>query len=211
MRSLLLLCALASTLAQAQQSSSLPEQSSSSTSSAPAQGQTPSIAELASQKVTIPTARIPLRTLEGRDVHLSDYNAKVVVVSLWSTISPDNSFLGVLEQLHQSYKGRKDVAILAINVDRPKNEEDFEVLRGIAREAGATYPMLQDKELKLMAWVNEQLNPAGRARNVFLTPRFLLFTRKFEHMEQPMLEESWTGEKLVTELRQKVEEARKRK
>jgi hypothetical protein len=218
MRPLLLLCVLASTLARAQQSTaSSSEQSTSSASStsstrdAPAQGKVPSVVELASQKVTIPTAQIPMRTLEGKDVRLGDYKAKVVVVSLWATIRPDNSFLGVLEKLHQSYQGRKDVAILAINVDQPKNEEDLEVIRGIAREQGVTYPVLLDKELKLMALVNERLNPGAGERNVFLTPGFLLFTRKFEQMEQPQWEETETVEQLVKGLRQKVEEARKRK
>lgn len=167
--------------------------------------------ELASQKVTIPTAQIPLRTQEGKDVRLGDYDAKVVVVSLWSTIRPDNSFLGVLEQLHQSYKGRKDVAILALNVDQPRNEEDLEVIRGIAKEMGATYPVLLDKELKLMALVNERLNPGAGERNAFLIPPFLLFTRRFDQMEQPQWEEAGTTEQLVKALRLKVEEARKRK
>jgi len=210
MRPLLLLCVLASTLAQAQQSTTSGP-SSSSTSSAPAQGKRPSVVEMASQKVTIPTAQIPLRTLEGKDVRLGDYDAKVVVVSLWATISPDNSFLGVLEQLHQTYKGRKDVAILAINVDQPKNEEDLEVIRGIAREMGVSYPVLLDKELKLMALVNERLNPGAGERNSFLLPRFLLFTRKFDQMEQPRWEDAGTAEQLVKDLRVKVEEARKRK
>ncbi len=210
MRPLLLLCVLASTLAQAQQATTS-DQSSSSTSSAPAQGKRASVVELASKKVTLPTAQLPLRTLEGKDVRLGDYDAKVVVVSLWATISPDNSFLRVLEQLHQTYKGRKDVAILAINVDQPKNEEDLEVIRGIAREMGVTYPVLLDKELKLMALVNERLNPEAGERNSFLIPRFLLFTRKLEQMEQPRWEATETAEHLVKELRLKVEEARKRK
>ncbi|HLK98929.1 MAG TPA: TlpA disulfide reductase family protein [Myxococcaceae bacterium] len=204
MRPLLLLCVLVSTLAQAQQSST-------SSSGADSQGKRPSVVELASQKVTIPTARIPLRTLQGKDVRLGDHGAKVVVVSLWSTIHPDHSFLGVLEQLHQGYKGRKDVAILAINVDLPQNEEDLEVLRGIIREQGVTYPALQDKELKLMALVNEKLNSGAGERNSFLTPPFLIFTRKFEQMEWPEWQESLTGADLVKELRQKVEQARKRK
>ncbi|HEX8703750.1 MAG TPA: TlpA disulfide reductase family protein [Myxococcaceae bacterium] len=213
MRPLLLLCLLASTLARAQQSttSSSEQSSSSPTRGAAAQGKVPSVVERASQKVTIPTAQIPLRTLEGKDVRLGDYDAKVVVVSLWATITPDHSFLGVLEQLHQSYKGRKDVVILAINVDQPKNEEDLEVIRGIARQMGATYPVLLDKELMLMALVNEKLNPGAAARNAFLIPPFLLFTRRFEQMEQPQWEEAETVEHQVKWLRQKVEAARKRK
>lgn len=204
MRPLLVLCVFVSTVASAQQSST-------SSSGTAAQDKRPNVVELASQKVTIPTAQIPLRTLEGKDVLLGNHDAKVVVVSLWSTIHADNSFLGTLEQLHQGFKGRKDVAILAINVDMPRNEEDFEVIRGIAREQGVTYPALNDKELKLMALVNEKLNAGAGERNSFLIPRFLIFTRKFEQMERPQFDESLKGANLVKELRQKVEQARKRK
>jgi peroxiredoxin len=212
MRPLLLVCVLASTLAQAQQSTaSFSEQSSSSSSSAPARAEVSSVAEGTSQKAALPTSQFPLRTLEGKDVRLGDYDAKVVVVSVWTTLCFDSSFLKTLEQLHQSYKGQKDVAILAINIDQPKSQEDLEVIREVAQEAGATYPVLLDTERKLLSFVNERLNPDAAARNTLLTPPFLLFTRGFEQMEQPPREDVETTEQLVKAMRQKVEEARKRK
>ncbi|WP_224373028.1 TlpA disulfide reductase family protein [Hyalangium versicolor] len=216
MRFTLLLCVLASTLAQAQQSSmSSPAQSSSqpeesSSSAAPADS-VPSVVKLASQKVTIPAARIPLTTLDGKEVHLGDFDAKVVVVSLWGTISRDNSFLAQLEMLRQSYKGKKDVVILAINVDLPRNADDVQVIRDVAKEMGATYPMLIDKELKLLALVNEKLRPTEMERNTFLIPRFLLFTQKFEKMEQPPMPTAEDEAGQVKELRNEIEKVRLRK
>lgn len=204
MRALLLLCALASPLSQAQQSSS-------STPSAPAEEDVPAVVKLASQKVTLPVAQLPMRTLDGKDSLLGDHGAKVVVVSMWATIKPDLSYLGLLEKLHQSYKGRKDVTFLAINVDLPKNEEDLEVLRGIAREHGVTAPVLLDKELKLLALVNERFNSGSAARNSFIVPPFLLLTRGLKQMDMPDWKPGMTDEDMVKELRQKIDQARKAK
>jgi hypothetical protein len=215
MRFTFLLCVLTSALAWAQQSAT-PAQANpaskpeSTRSAAPAED-VPSVVKLASQKVTIPAAQIPLTTLDGKEVHLGDYDAKVVVVSLWGTVTGDNSFLELLETLHQSYRGKKDVMIIAVNEDYPKNAEDLDVIREITQKAGVTYPMLVDKELKLMALVNERLRPAGMERNTFLVPRFLLFTQRFEKMEQPPLPSVKTDEEYVKGLRKEVERARLRK
>jgi hypothetical protein len=215
MRFILLLCALATSLAQAQQSStsSQPPSASSaaSSSSAAPEDNVPTVVKLASQKVTIPAAQIPVTTLDGKEGRLGDYDAKVVVVSLWSTISSDNAFLKDLEALHKSYSGRKDVAILALNVDLPKNEDDRNLIRDLAKELGITFPMLVDKELKLMALANERLRPPGMERNVFVTPRFLLFTQKFEKLEQPPMPTAENDEEFVEGLRKEVEKVRLRK
>jgi AhpC/TSA family len=209
MRFILLLCALATSLAQAQQSSTSSQPPS--TSSAAPEDNVPTVVKLASQKVTIPAAQIPVTTLDGKEARLGDYDAKVVVVSLWSTISSDNAFLKDLEALHKSYKGRKDVAILALNVDLPKNEDDRMLIRDLAKELGITFPMLVDKELKLMALTNEKLRPPGTERNVFVTPRFLLFSQKFEKMEQPPMPTTEDDEEFVKGLRKEVEKVRLRK
>jgi peroxiredoxin len=206
MRLTLSLCLLTSALAWAQ------PVATSSQPSASADENVPDVVKLASQKVTIPAAQIPLTTLDGKEVHLGDYDAKVVVVSLWGTISGNYSFLELLEGLHQSYRGKKDVVILAINEDYPKNADDVQVLREIIQKTGATYPVLVDKELKLMALVNQRLRPEGMERNTFLVPRFLLFTQKFAKMEQPELSSSGkTKEEDVQLLRKEVERARLRK
>lgn len=202
---LLLLCMLTSSLAWAQPSK--PESSSST----PPTAEVPTVIKLASQKVTIPAAQIPLTTLDGKEVHLGDYDAKVVVVSLWSTISANTSFLESLEKLSQSYRGKKDVVILAVNVDLPKNADDVEVIRDVSKQVGATYPMLVDKELKLMAFVNQRLRPEGMERNSFVVPSFLLFSQKFEKMEQPPLSPGKTKEEDVQGLRNEVERVRLRK
>jgi hypothetical protein len=202
---LLLLCMLTSALAWAQ--ASKPESSSST----PPAEEVPTVVKLASQKVTIPAAQIPLTTLDGKEVHLGDYDAKVVVVSLWSTISGEYSALELLEALHQSYRGKKDVVILTVNVDLPKNADDLQVIRDVSKQVGATYPVLVDKELKLMALVNQRLRPEGMERNSFVLPKFLLFTQRFEKMEQPPLPSGKTKEEDVQGLRKEVERVRLRK
>ncbi|MFL5343966.1 MAG: TlpA disulfide reductase family protein [Hyalangium sp.] len=217
MRFALLLCLLTSALAWAQpsamssQAQPAAQPQSSSSSTAPAE-EVPTVVKLASQKVTIPPAQIPLTTLDGKEVHLGDYDAKVVVVSLWSTISGDTSFLELLQALHHSYyRGKKDVVILAVNVDMPKNADDVQVLRDITKELDPEYPVLVDKELKLMAYVNERLRPAGMERNTFLVPKFLIFTQKFQKMEQPSPPSGDTVEEEVHALHKQVEQVRLRK
>lgn len=203
MRFIVLLCVLAATLARAQTSSS------ASSSAPPAK--VPEVVTLASQKVDIPVAQIPLTTLEGKEVHLGDFGAKVVVVSMWSTIFPEHTQLEHLEALRQAYRGNKDVAFLAVNVDRPKSPEDIALLRDVAKEVGAGYPMLVDKDLKLMAFVNGKLRPSGMEGNSFLIPSFLLFTHGFKDMEQPERSEATRKEDVVKQLRGEVEKRRSRK
>jgi hypothetical protein len=207
MRFTFLLCALTSSLALAQTTSS----SSSSSSSAAPEPEVPSVVKLASQKVTIPAAQIPLTTLDGKEVHLGDYDSKVVVVSLWGTISNDNSFLKTLESLHQLYRDRKDVVILGINVDHPKDADDINVIRQVLREQGVTYPVLVDKNLMLMAFLNERLRSGSMTRNTFLVPRFVLFSQRFEKMEQPAWPPVKTVEEELKVLQKEVERVRLRK
>lgn len=215
MRFSLLLCMLTSALAWAQPSATSsqaqPVSSSGGSSSTAPEDNVPTVVKLASQKVTIPVAQIPVTTLDGKEGHLGDYDAKVVVVSLWGTVSGDYSFLELLEALHQSYRGKKDVVILALNEDYPKNADDMQVLRDITKQVGATYPVLVDKELKLMAYVNERLRPGDMQRNTFVVPKFLLFSQKFQKMEQPPLPSGETKDENVQGLRKEVERVRLRK
>lgn len=215
MRFTLLLCLLTTSLAQAQQSSTSSQPpasaSSESSSSATPKRDTRNVIELASQKVTIPAAQIPLTTLDGKDVKLGDYDAKVVVVSLWGTINRDNSMLQFLEKLRQAYKGNKDVAIIAVNADLPRDQDDVQVIRDITKEMGATYPMLIDKDLKLLAYVNQQLRPSEMERNTFVIPNFLLFSKKFEKMEQPAFPKTDKDDEFLQWMRKEVDQVRLRK
>jgi hypothetical protein len=209
---LLLPLVLASTLASAQQSSPVPPPAEPVAASPASEEELPLVVRLATRKVTLPAAQLPLSTLEGKDVRLGDFDARVVVVVLWSTLFPEQPALEQLEALCRGYRDRKDVACLAINIDMPRRPEDFELLRQVHQEVGASHPFLVDKELQLLALTNERYRPAGMERNAVRLPGFLLFTRGFTEMERVELpREADTSEAVVTALRAAVEQARRRK
>jgi peroxiredoxin len=88
-----------------------------------------------------------LRDLDGRQVHLSDYPGKVVLLDFWATwCVPCTAELPQLEDL---YGKRKDegLMVLAISMDGP---ETVAQVGPFARRYNLTFPVLLDEETRVV-------------------------------------------------------------
>lgn len=84
-----------------------------------------------------------LKDIDGRNVSLSDYEGKVVILSFWATwCTPCKA---EMPELHKLYKALKDqgLVILSISTDEARNEPQ---VKGTARAGGYTFPVLLDPE-----------------------------------------------------------------
>jgi peroxiredoxin len=99
-------------------------------------------------------------TLDGRSVRLSDYDGRVVLVSIWATwCGPCRDEMPSMETLYKELKDT-DFEILAVSIDARAGEEDSSGrpggdLRAFADELGLTFPILHD--------------PAGKIQQIYQT------------------------------------------
>jgi cytochrome c biogenesis protein CcmG, thiol:disulfide interchange protein DsbE len=88
-------------------------------------------------------------SLDGRQVSLSDYRDKVVLVNIWATWCPPcRQEMPSMERLYQALQGH-DFEILAVSIDAPTGQVDASGNRGgdlaaFAKEFGLTFPILHN-------------------------------------------------------------------
>lgn len=81
-----------------------------------------------------------LRDLEGRDISLSDFHGKPVLLNFWATWNiPYRTEMPSMERLHREYK-EKGLVILAVSVDRGSPEK----IKKFIKELKLTFPILFD-------------------------------------------------------------------
>ncbi|MSP62393.1 MAG: TlpA family protein disulfide reductase [Myxococcales bacterium] len=98
-----------------------------------------------------PATDFTLRDLEGRDVRLSDYTGKVVLIDFWATwCVPCEAEIPHLQQLYDEHK-EKGFVILGIAMDGP---ETLANVGPKARSLNITFPVLLDEETKVVAVYN---------------------------------------------------------
>jgi len=103
------------------------------------------------QMINQPAPQFTLTDLEGKQVSLSGYKGKVVVVDFWATwCGPCKVSFPAMQQTVNKYKDNKDVVFLFVNtwqteIDKKKNAEDF------IKETKYTFHVLLDVENKVVA------------------------------------------------------------
>lgn len=92
-----------------------------------------------------------LRDLDGRQVHLSDYTGKVVLIDFWATwCVPCAAELPSLQKLYQERSGDGFV-ILGVSMDGP---ESVAQVSPFARRYNLTFPVLLDEETRVVGVYN---------------------------------------------------------
>jgi peroxiredoxin len=81
-----------------------------------------------------------LSTLDGRNVSLSDYRGKIILLNFWTSLPPSRSELPMLQQIYDKWSKDK-YAILTINI----KEGDKDVQLFVSSK-GLTLPVLLDSQ-----------------------------------------------------------------
>ena len=109
---------------------------------------------VASESLTTgaPASDFTLRDLDGKDVHLSDYlNKDVILIDFWATwCVPCEAELPHLQNLYKSYKDRGFV-VLGVAMDGP---ETVAQVAPFARRYDLSFPVLLDQETKVVGVYN---------------------------------------------------------
>ncbi len=83
-----------------------------------------------------------LQDLSGRNVKLSDYKGKVVLLDFWATWCPPcRASVPAIEKIHKAYKG-KGLVVLAVSLD----EGGWDSVKSFITEYGITYTVLKGTE-----------------------------------------------------------------
>jgi peroxiredoxin len=83
-----------------------------------------------------------LQDMSGKNVKLSDYRGKVVLLEFWATWCPPcRASIPGIEKIHQSYKG-KGLVVLAVSMD----EGEWSSVKAFMKDYGITYSVLKGTE-----------------------------------------------------------------
>jgi len=92
-----------------------------------------------------------LRDLDGRQVHLSDYAGKVVLIDFWATwCTPCAAELPSLQKLYEDNKDAGFV-ILGVSMDGPESVAQVSLF---ARRYNLSFPVLLDEETRVVSIYN---------------------------------------------------------
>ncbi|MGG0658265.1 TlpA disulfide reductase family protein [Rummeliibacillus pycnus] len=86
-----------------------------------------------------------LKTLEGKEVKLSDYRGKKVILNFWATWCPPcKAEIPHMEKYYKNQAKDDGVEILAVNLTSSDKDEKY--IRDFVKSYDMTYPVLLDKE-----------------------------------------------------------------
>jgi peroxiredoxin len=88
-----------------------------------------------------------LRDLDGRQVHLSDFAGKVVLLDFWATWCVPCA--AELPQLEALYEKQKDAGLVVVGIDMDGPESVAQVVP-FARRYNLTFPTLLDEETRVV-------------------------------------------------------------
>lgn len=85
-----------------------------------------------------------LTTLDGKQVKLSDYKGKKVILNFWATWCPP--CIAEVPDLEKFYSDYKDKDVVIIGVNLTKAEKNQSEVKDFVKSSGITYPVPLDTE-----------------------------------------------------------------
>ncbi|MFJ8261796.1 TlpA disulfide reductase family protein [Rummeliibacillus sp. NPDC094406] len=86
-----------------------------------------------------------LKTLDGKEVQLSDYLGKKVILNFWATWCPPcKAEIPHMEKYYKKHAKEDGVEILAVNLTKSDKDEDY--IRDFVKSYDMTYPVLLDED-----------------------------------------------------------------
>lgn len=135
------------------------------------------------QRVTAPT--LSGTTLDGKQLSLSDYHGKVVVVNLWgSWCTPCRREAPALEETFTNYQS-KGVQFLGINT-----RDDNAAAQAFVNADSITYPSLQDPEETLLLQLKTVVPPTDIPSTIIVDASGKLAARIIGEVTGPQLAQS---------------------
>jgi peroxiredoxin len=102
-------------------------------------------------KLGAPATDFTLRDVDGKDVRLSDFSGKVVLIDFWATwCVPCEAAIPHLQELYVQNRDRGFV-VLGVAMDGP---ETIAGVAPFARRYNLTFPVLLDEETKVVGMYN---------------------------------------------------------
>jgi peroxiredoxin len=123
-----------------------------------------------------------LMDMQGRQVSLSDFKGKIVLVNFWATWCPPCiEEMPSMEKLYQRFKG-EDFVLLAVNAE----ENGKQLVEGFLKKHNFSFPILLDEDAKV-----QQLF------NVFRFPETVIINRHGEIVTKVLGGRDWMDQEIV--------------
>lgn len=149
--------------------------------------------ELRKVKVGYPAPDFTFRDMSHKEVSLSDYQGKVVLLNLWSiTCPPCIDEVPYLEGLYQKLKDNEDFHLLTVVTNRGETEKE---VRPFLQKHGLNFHVLIDN--KKVAWRRYKLTGWPET---FLIGRDGIIVKKFIGPKE------WDSPAFVSEIKKLIEE-----
>ncbi|WP_338751520.1 TlpA disulfide reductase family protein [Bacillus sp. FJAT-52991] len=86
-----------------------------------------------------------VKTIQGEEVSLSDYEGKKVILNFWATWCPPcKAEMPHMQKYYEKEAEKNNVEILAVNLT--KNDKGKETVADFVKQYGLTFPILLDEE-----------------------------------------------------------------
>jgi len=123
---------------------------------------------------------LPLVTLDGQNVKLTAYGAKVTVISIWGTFCvPCLKELPYVDALYKATKGDPDVSVLTVVVDDYRDPVKVQTTKDIVARLGLSVPVLFDRDIRLYRRLNGEDGPTGKKHTGITVPQLVLIDPTF--------------------------------
>lgn len=95
----------------------------------------------------LPAPDFTLKDWDGKDVSLSDYRGRVVVLNFWASWCPPcKAEMPDFQELHEKWTGADDPVMLGVNLADGYQGETMDVAKAFLDENGFTFPVLFDED-----------------------------------------------------------------